>query len=105
MLDSQHEGHLVTLLVRLGVVASFASIMIRSSAVQRILMQESRNLYQRLRLSFWFSGIFGLSVATRVISRNNYQAVDLGLEGRLLAGVLGGYVAGDPDFAAGGVSR
>jgi hypothetical protein len=33
-------------------------------------------------------------VATRVFGRNSYQAADLGLEGSLLAGVLGGYVSG-----------
>lgn len=87
------EGYWVTLLVKLGVAASFASIMMRSNAVQRMLMQESRTLHQRLRLALWFSALFGASVATRVIARS-YQAVDLGLEGSLLAGLLGGYVTG-----------
>jgi two-component system LytT family sensor kinase len=87
------EGHLVTLLVKLGVVASLASILARSNAVKRMLMQETRTLNQRLQLSLWFSGIFAASVATRVAGKN-YQAVDLGLEGSLLAGILGGYVTG-----------
>lgn len=87
------EGYWVTLLVKLGVVASLASILVRSSAVKRMLMRESRTLGQRLRLALWFSASFGASVATRVVSRS-YQAVDLGLEGSLLAGILGGYVTG-----------
>ncbi len=87
------EGYLVTLLVKLGVVASLASILVRASAVKRMLLRENRTLNQRLQLSLWFSGIFAASVATRVVS-GAYHAVDLGLEGSLLAGILGGYVTG-----------
>jgi two-component system LytT family sensor kinase len=87
------DSYLVTLLVKLGVVASLASILVRWSAVKRMLMRESRTLGQRIKLSLWFSFVFGASVATRVVSRS-YQAVDLGLEGSLLAGLLGGYVTG-----------
>jgi two-component system, LytTR family, sensor kinase len=87
------QSYLVTLLVKLGVVASLASILVRWSAVKRMLMRESRTMSQRMQLSLWFSGVFGASVATRVVSQS-YQAVDLGLEGSLLAGLLGGYVTG-----------
>jgi two-component system, LytTR family, sensor kinase len=88
------EGYLVTLLVKLGVVASLASILVRSSTVKRMLMRENRTLNQRLQLSLWFSGVFAASVATRVVSSGSYQAVDLGLEGSLLSGLLGGYITG-----------
>jgi two-component system LytT family sensor kinase len=87
------EAHLVTLLVKLGVVASLASVLVRSNAVQRMLLRESRTLAQRIQLALWFSVIFASSVALRVVSPT-YQAVDLGLEGSLLAGLLGGYVTG-----------
>jgi len=87
------EGYWVTLLVKLGVVASLASIMVRSHAVERMIMRESRTLNQRLKLALWFSALFGMSVATRVVAKG-YRAVDLGLEGSLLAGLLGGYVTG-----------
>jgi len=87
------EGHLITLLVKLGVVASLASILVRSNAVKRMLMREARTLNQRLQLALWFSGIFAASVATRVAIQT-YRAVDLGLEGSLLSGILGGYVTG-----------
>jgi two-component system LytT family sensor kinase len=87
------QSYLVTLLVKLGVVASLASILVRWSAVKGILMRESRTISQRMQLSLWFSCVFGASVATRVVSQA-YQAVDLGLEGSLLAGLLGGYVTG-----------
>ena len=88
------DSSLVTLLVKLGVVASLASILVRWSAVKRMLMRENRTMGQRMKLSLWFSGVFGASVATRALSPRNYQAVDLGLEGSLLAGMLGGYVTG-----------
>ena len=92
------DSSLVTLLVKLGVMASLASILVRWSAVKRMLMRENRTMAQRMKLSLWFSVVFGASVATRVVSAayqaGSYQAVDLGLEGSLLAGLLGGYVTG-----------
>ncbi len=87
------ESYLVTLLIKLGVVASLASILVRWAAVKRMLMRENRTMAQRMKLSLWFSAVFGASVATRVVSQS-YKAVDLGLEGSLLAGLLGGYVTG-----------
>src|SRR5581483_6930986 len=87
------EGYLVTLLVKLGVQASLASILTRSNSVKTMLMRENRTLNQRLQLALWFSAVFAASVATRVFNES-YQAVDLGLEGSLLAGILGGYVTG-----------
>jgi two-component system LytT family sensor kinase len=74
-------------------VASLASILVRPDAVQRMLLRENRTLNQRLQLALWFSAVFFASVATRVLTPT-YQAVDLGLEGALLAGILGGYVTG-----------
>jgi len=40
------------------------------------------------------AAIFASGVAARVVTRNSYQAVDLGLEGSLVMGMLGGYVTG-----------
>jgi two-component system LytT family sensor kinase len=93
------EPLLLTLLVKLGVVASLASILVRPNSVQRMLLRENRTLNQRLQLALWFSGVFATGVATRVLatrvlSKPSYMAVDLGLEGSLLAGILGGYVSG-----------
>jgi two-component system, LytTR family, sensor kinase len=87
------ESLLVTLLVKLGVVASLASILVRPVAVQRMLLRENRTLNQRVQLALWFWVIFAAGVATRVKTRS-YLAVDLGLESCLLAGILGGYVTG-----------
>ncbi|HSB18191.1 MAG TPA: sensor histidine kinase [Bryobacteraceae bacterium] len=87
------DQHLIRLLVKLGIVASLASILVRSDAFKRMLLREQRTLNQRLLLALSFSSIFATGVATRVVTRS-YQAVDLGLEGSLLSGILGGYVTG-----------
>jgi two-component system LytT family sensor kinase len=88
------EQQLVILLVKLAVAASLASILVRSGAFKRMLMREQRTLIQRLKLAFGFALIFGAAVGTRVVTVGRYTAVDLGFEGSLLAGILGGYVSG-----------
>ncbi len=87
------EASPVTLLVKLGVVASLASILTRFSGAKRLLVREQRTLNQRLQLTLWFAAIFGSSVLTRTLTVS-YIAVDLGLEGSFLAGILGGYFTG-----------
>jgi two-component system LytT family sensor kinase len=86
------EQHLI-LLVKLGVVAVLASTLVRSNAFKRTLMREQRTLQQRFLLALSFASIFGAGVAVRVVTKS-YKAVDLGLEGSLLSGLLGGYVTG-----------
>src|SRR5947207_2534823 len=81
------------LLVKLGAMASIASVLARSNSFKSMMMRESRTLNQRAALSLWLGSAFGASVAVRVMTRN-YPAADLGLEGALLAGILGGYVTG-----------
>ncbi len=81
------------LLVKLAAMASIASILARSSSFKSLLMGETRTLNQRVALSLWLGSAFGFSVAIRVFSKS-YPAADLGLEGSLIAGILGGYVTG-----------
>jgi len=88
------DSYLVSLLVKLAAMASVASVLARSNAFKALLMRENRLLKQRLSLAIWLSVIFGTSVAVRVLSRPSYHGADLGLEGSLLAGLLGGYVTG-----------
>ncbi|MBL8227171.1 MAG: histidine kinase [Bryobacterales bacterium] len=88
------EQYLVILFVKLAVSASLASILARPSAVQRMLLMEERTLGQRMRLALAFTVVFGTGAVIRVLSRNSYQAVDIGLEGALLAGLVAGYVTG-----------
>ena len=87
------EQQLVVLLVKLAVAASLASIIARSNAFKSMLMREERTLHQRFDLALSFAAIYGAGVGTRILS-NSYQAVDLGLEGALVAGMTGGYVTG-----------
>jgi two-component system LytT family sensor kinase len=86
------QEHLIVLLVRLGVVAALASFLVRSDRFKRMLLREERTLSQRFVLALSFSTIFGAGVLIRVVQ--HYKAVDLGLEGSLVAGLLGGYVTG-----------
>jgi len=88
------DQHLVILLVKLAVAASLASILTRSGRFQRMLMREERTLAQRVQMALVSAVIFGTGVLTRVVTRDAYQAVDLGLEGSLVMGMLGGYVTG-----------
>src|ERR1051326_4713769 len=87
------EDNLVTLLLKLGVMASIASLLARSNAFKAMLMRENRTMNQRLALALSLSSVFAAGVAIRIY-RAEYQAADLGLEGSLIAGILGGYVTG-----------
>lgn len=87
------EG-LVSLLVKLAAMAAVASVVARSNTFKSMLMRESRSLRQRLTLALWLAGVFACCVAVRVAGPKPYEATDLGLEGSLLAGLLGGYVTG-----------
>jgi two-component system, LytTR family, sensor kinase len=84
----------LTLLLRVAVAASLASILSRFGAFQRMLMREDRTLVQRVKLALMFWAAYGSSVLFRVWNQTKYDAVDLGLEGSLLSGLVGGYVTG-----------
>jgi len=89
------EQLLVILLMKLAVAASLASILTRSQRFQRMLQREERTLTQRVQMAVVCAVIFGLGVAVRVVGTDNaYAAVDLGLEGCMVMGMLGGYVTG-----------
>ena len=83
----------VPLLLKLGVMASIASILARFNTFKSMLMLENRTLNQRVKLSLWLSVVFGASVATGVLMPN-YKVANMGLDGSLIAGILGGYVTG-----------
>jgi len=85
---------LVILLVKAAVAASVASFLTRFGWFQRMLMREDRTISQRLQMALFCAIIFGAGVGTRIATRGNYQAVDLGLEGSLVLGMIGGYVTG-----------
>jgi two-component system LytT family sensor kinase len=87
------KDQLITLLVKVGVIAAIASFGIRSTAVRRMLLREERTLDQRVRLSLWFTGLFAPGEIIRILAPD-YTALDLSLEASLLAGLMGGYVSG-----------
>src|SRR4029079_14070405 len=90
---SMPAQHLLILLVKLAVAASVASILTRSSGFQRMLMREERTLTQRVKMDLVSALIYGAGVAVRVAAPPGaYQAVDLGMEGSLVMGMLRGYV-------------
>ena len=88
------EQYLITLLVKIGVVAAIASFGVRSNRIKRMLQREDRTLAQRFRLALWFIILFSPGVFIRIVTNDNYPALDLGLEGSLLAGITGGYFCG-----------
>lgn len=88
------EQHFVVLLVKLAVAAALASILLRFEVFRRTLLGDERNLLQRLGLALAGTIIFASGVGVRVLTRNTYQAVDLGMEGSIVFGMLGGYVTG-----------
>ena len=88
------EQHLVILLVKLAVAASLASIAARSTRFQRMLLRDERTLPQRIQMALGGSAIFGASIVVRLLTHSTYQAVDVGLEGSMVLGILCGYVTG-----------
>jgi len=87
------ERLLITLLVRLGVIASVASIVVRYLPFRRALLRETRSFHEQFHFALWFAGVFGVLEVFRV-TIPGFEAVDLGLEGSFLAGLLGGYAPG-----------
>ena len=87
------ESYLVPLLVKLGVVASIASILARSSSFKCHADAGEPHPESAACAALWSVRRLWRQRGTRVVSQH-YQAADLGLEGSLLAGILGGYVTG-----------
>ena len=66
----------------------------RFGRFQRMLLRNERTLQERLHLALIFSLVFGASAGVRILSHEQYKAVDLAFEGAIIAGALGGYVSG-----------
>jgi two-component system, LytTR family, sensor kinase len=91
MLDKQQ---LAALLIKVAVSASIASILMRFARIERILLKDERTVADRLQLALIFSILFGATAEIRILSHDQYPAIDLALEGAQIAGMLGGYVSG-----------
>src|ERR687895_1450377 len=83
---------LVTLMVKLAVVAVLATMLVRFPWFRRILLTEKRDWPERLV----FAASLGLPPTAGVVARLllNYEAADLTLSGSFLAGLLAGPYAG-----------
>jgi hypothetical protein len=68
---------LVTLLIKLGVIASLASITARFERFRRLLFIEQRNPRQKLIFAAFLGVPFMLGVLARLLLR--YQSTDLSL--------------------------
>ena len=80
---------LITLLVKLGVVASFASILARGSTFRRLLFAEKRRPAQTLALLAFFLVPITLGVWVRLVVPN-FLAADISFETVILLGLLTG---------------
>ncbi len=83
---------LVTLLVKIAVVASMASISLRWNFAKRMFLREQRTIRQRLELGTLFGIVFAAGTLVRIVL--GYQAAEVGLEGAFVSGLVGGYVTG-----------
>jgi two-component system LytT family sensor kinase len=83
---------LVTLMVKLAVVAVLATMLVRFPWFRRILLTEKRDWPERLV----FAASLGVPLTVGVLARLllNYEAADLTLSGSFLAGLMAGPYAG-----------
>jgi len=83
---------LITLIVKLAVMATVATMLVRYRRFRHILIFERRDWPDRLVFVFFF----GVPLAAGVVARLllNYKAADLTLEGAFLAGLIAGPYAG-----------
>src|ERR1700690_4329604 len=84
---------LFTLLLKVGVAASFAALLARWTTFRRVLFTEERDPDQKLKLMIFMTPPLILGVVLRLVGQP-YRFADLSLEGAFLMGLLGGRVVG-----------
>src|SRR5207237_8215585 len=80
---------LISLLIKLGVAASAASILGRSKEFKSLLFREERTRKQQVYLVLWFGIPIALGVWIRFSARS-FFAGDLSLETTILLGIIVG---------------
>jgi two-component system, LytTR family, sensor kinase len=88
----KNQDILLALLVKLGIIASLAALLVRSQRFKRTLFAEPRSFHEKLHLVLFWGGPLALGVAIRFAEK--YKSFDLTLEGAFIAGLLGGNVVG-----------
>ncbi|HXW92927.1 MAG TPA: histidine kinase [Terriglobales bacterium] len=84
---------LINLLIKLGVAAAVASILVRSVEFKSLLFREERSLRQQIYLVLWIAGPLAVGVWFRLIAPS-FLAGDLTFETAILLGVIGGRLTG-----------
>jgi two-component system, LytTR family, sensor kinase len=84
---------LFTLLLKVGVAASFAALLARWNTFRRVLFTEQRDVDQKLKLMMFMVPPLILGVMLRLVG-SAYKFADLSMEGAFLMGLLGGRVVG-----------
>ncbi len=83
----------INLLVKLGVVAAVAAVLVRSRTFKRLLFNEQRKLPDKLQLVIFIGVPFALGVVIRTTTPN-FLAADVAFEAAILLGVMAGPLAG-----------
>jgi two-component system LytT family sensor kinase len=83
---------LTTLVVKVAVAATLATMLVRFGKFRRILLTEKRAWRERLIFAFAFGIPVSIGVAMRLLL--GYDAADLSLAGSFLAGLIAGPYAG-----------
>jgi two-component system LytT family sensor kinase len=89
---SESQYILVLLLVKVGVMASLATVLVRFETFKRILLGKKEPWHSKLAFPLIIGLMILLGVWVRLLVR--YNAVDLSLEGSFLVGMLAGPLAG-----------
>jgi two-component system, LytTR family, sensor kinase len=84
---------LVHLLIKLGVAATVATVLVRSKEFKKLLFQEHRETRHKIYLALWMAIPIALGVWIR-FSVRSFLAGDLSLETTVLLGVIGGRLSG-----------
>lgn len=84
---------LVNLLIRIGVSAAIASVLVRSRHFKELVFQEDRSLAEKLQLVLFIAIPFAIGVVIR-LQVPSFSPADVSLESVLLIGVIGGRVMG-----------
>src|SRR5690348_10882062 len=87
------KDFLFTLLLKVGVAASFAALLAQWNTFRRVLFTEERDSDQKVKLMLFLTPLLVLGVTLRLVGRQ-YDFADLSLEGAFLMGLLGGRVVG-----------
>ncbi len=83
----------INLLVKLGVAAAVASVLVRSRVFKKLLFNEDRTLSEKIELVLFIGAPLVGGMVVRLLAPS-FLAADISFEGAILIGIMGGRVAG-----------